>query len=927
MSSQIRRLILVFSLVAIWFTTSARGQLPPPTASPSPAATAARPARQPFSKPDTPPRTDRIREVDFKHLKAELTIDPKKREVRGTVTHTLTPLHPYLTRFGLDCGPDLKVSEVSLGSPPVACESSTEGEKLWITLPKPADPGDELELAISYAGSPRTGLHFVIPDPAYPEQALAIWTQGQPEDNHHWLPCYDSPNDRLTSEMIVTVPRPLSVVSNGTQVSVRENSDGSRTFHWKQDQPHSTYLITLAISEFTRYQDRVDDLPVEYYVHRAIDEQTARRFLGKTPRMIRFLQERTGHPYPYPKYAQVCLPEFEGGMENTSATSMTDAALTDEIQALEANFDGLVAHELAHQWFGDLVTCKNWAHLWLNEGFASYFDPLYTQYDRGNDEFRLQMNGLLRNYLNNDQLYRRPIVEFRYDSPMRMFDGMSYAKGGCVLHMLRGLLGDEAWWKGINLYLSKHQFQVVETEDLRLAMEQAAGRQLKWFFDQWLSKAGHPELKVRWHYEAEDQTVRVRVEQTQTVDQQTPLFRLPTSLCLLDSPANSRTIPIVVDAATHEFVIPSDKRPQSVLIDPEGWLIKELDFEKPDEENLFLLEHADNVVHRLTAGRALLNRAETDPRIRQAISQAWRKEQSVSARVEWIKLLVGDSDTRSRTDGDAATAGPNLERAPEHFRPALMAAAVDSEARVRVAAIQGLGRLGRDPEAEAVLRAAWSDSKEAYGARIAALIGLVRWEVDDADKLLAATLANPVGKHLLAASALKLLLQRPGPRARELAAAYCRHGQPPRLRWAAINAFDRLAKDDPELQNLIIPLIDDPDRELRIRAWSLAESLHLTRALPALEARLKKERPGTTGFAGFGAPSSREALERAIRSLRGEGNSEPAAPSVAVPEKTPFQELEDQVRELEEKARALRKHLQLLRAGQKASKTPALSPR
>ena len=250
------------------------------------------------------------------------------------------------------------------------------------------------------------------------------------------------------------------------------------------------------------------------------------------------------------------MPDFGGGMENISATTMTDDALSDEIEALEGDSDGLVAHELAHQWFGDLLTCKDWSHLWLNEGFASYFDPLFTEHDRGEDAFRLEMDNVLHTYLGNDRGYRRPIVETRYESSNDMFDGVTYAKGSCVLHVLRGLLGDEAWWKGIRSYVADHQLQVVETDDFRKAMEAASGKDLKWFFDQWVYKAGHPELKIRWHYEDDDKTVRVKVEQTQKVDDQTPLFRLPTTLAITEDVGRTRRIPIVIDGASHEFVIP-----------------------------------------------------------------------------------------------------------------------------------------------------------------------------------------------------------------------------------------------------------------------------------------------------------------------------------------------------------------------------------
>ena len=240
----------------------------------------------------------------------------------------------------------------------------------------------------------------------------------QAEDTHHWLPCYDYPNERATSEMIITVEKPLFVVSNGALLETRKNAGDTTTYHWKMDVPHVSYLISLAVGDFSVYHDKVGDLPLDYYVARDVDEATARRFMGKTPQMIRFFGESTGQPYPYVKYAQTCLPEFGGGMENISATSMTDSALRDEIAALEGDADGLVAHELAHQWFGDLLTCKDWSHIWLNEGFASYFDPLFTEHDRGEDAFRLEMDGALRGYLGNDRAL--PPADRR--DPLRIVD-------------------------------------------------------------------------------------------------------------------------------------------------------------------------------------------------------------------------------------------------------------------------------------------------------------------------------------------------------------------------------------------------------------------------------------------------------------------------------------------------------------------------
>ena len=335
--------------------------------------------------------------------------------------------------------------------------------------------------------------------------------------------------------MIITVEKPLFVVSNGALVETRKNAGDTTTYHWKMDVPHVSYLISLAVGDFSVFHDKVGDLPVDYYVAKNVDEATARRFMGKTPQMIRFFSESTGQPYPYVKYAQTCLPEFGGGMENISATSMTDGALRDEIAALEGDADGLVAHELAHQWFGDLLTCKDWSHIWLNEGFASYFDPSSPSTTAVKTPSASRWKVPCNSYLGSDRSYRRPIVETRYESStgdVRRNDLRQRAPACCT--RCAACSATQAWWKGIRGYVAAHKFQVVETDDFRKAMEAASGKDLKWFFDQWVYKAGHPELKVRWRYENADKTVRVKVEQTQTVDDQTPL--VPAA----DQPRNHR---------------------------------------------------------------------------------------------------------------------------------------------------------------------------------------------------------------------------------------------------------------------------------------------------------------------------------------------------------------------------------------------------
>jgi aminopeptidase N len=893
MSNPFRRIGIGAWAVAACVAIAAEARAQAPGGRPS------APARRPFAAPGTPPKPERLRFVDVRHVKAELTLDVKKREVRGTVTHTVRPLHPFLKTIELDCGKALEIKRITLGPDRAPCTFRHDGDTLAITLDKPRGPDDTIELAIEYAGSPDRGIRFILPDPAYPEKPLAIWTQGEAEDTRHWLPCYDYPNDRATSEMIVTVEKPLTVLSNGVLVGTRPGPGNTTTYHWKMDVPFVSYLISLAVADFSVYHDRAGDLPLDYYVARGVDEATARRFMGKTPRMLAFFNRVTGRPYPYAKYAQACMPEFGGGMENITATTMTDQMLHDEIAELEENADGLVSHELAHQWFGDLLTCKDWSHLWLNEGFASYFGPLFTEHDRGEDAFRIEMHREQQGYLNTDREYRRPIVEPRYELSDTLFDAMTYNKGACVLHMLRGLLGDEAWWKGIRQYVAGHPFEVVETDDFRRAMEAASGQDLKWFFDQWVFKAGHPELKVRWRYEDADRTVRVRVEQAQEADKLTPLFRLPTALEIAEGAGRVRTIPIVIDGDVQEFIIPAATRPKLVQIDPQGWLIKQLDFPRSDEESLFQLEHASCVLGRLEAARVLAGKSHGHPAISAALALAWKREKGAPARRQIVERM-GNGD--------------------EAFRAAMVEAAGDPEATVRVAAIAGLARLKRDSSSEAILRAAWNNPKEAYGARRAALRGLVAWKVDDATTLLDAALKMPAHRHTIAAAALDALLETPGSRARELAALYSRYGQPTALRNTALANFPRLARNDAALQELLINLIDDPNASVRQHAIAAVGELKITRALPALQARLGRE---SSGFIA----GPRRRLQEAIDALQGVKSTADARAG-GDPARN-IAELEAQAAELEVKARDLRGRITALKRSQTTEpkgSTPGAGP-
>ena len=845
-------------------------------------------SRRPFAQPGARKQIERLRTFDVKHIKGELTFDVKKKEVRGTATHTIAALYPGLDSVTLDCGTNLKVSKVAIGSKDLKFEH--KGQELTATLDHGYGPDEPFDLAVTYVGSPSTGLHFVSPNPDHPDRAPIVWTVGEPEDAHDWIPCFDYPNERSTSEMIVTVDKPLSVVSNGTLEATRENADGTSTYHWKMAQPLTTYLLSVVAAEFNVFHDKLGELPVDYYVLKEVDEATARRTMGKTPKMIGFFNKVIGTPYAYPKYATVCVPEFGGGMEHTSATTMTDSILLDPIEALERDSDSIVGHELAHQWFGDLMTCRDWSNLWLNEGFASYFDPLFTEFDKGDDAFRLAMANELSSYLNSDRQYRRPIVETRYGDPWQMFDGVTYAKGACVLHALRGLLGDDAWWRGIKAYVATNKDRNVETADFRKAMETATGRDLGWFFDQWVYKGGHPELTARWRYETDDDTLRLKVEQTQAVDDATPLFRLPTTVEIGDD-SGVRSVPIVIDARTQEFVIPSPSKPKMVRIDPKGWLPKVLTFEKPMDEWIYQLEHAGDVLGRVEAAKALASKHKDDKPAIEALAKSWTREKDPLARAELVQA--------------AASVG-------EASRAALMAATKDGEPRARVAAIRGLSALKYDAVLEPMYRSTWSSKAEPHGARRAAFQALAKGKAKDMDELIASALKDPSNDHQFAATALRTVLGEGGSKAREAAVLYSRPGQPSALRSVAVQTLAAQAKDDPQVEKLLIALIDDPNPNVRRSAMFAAVNGGLTSALPKLEEQLNKVQGPMRGM-----------LQSQIERLK---NRDKPAPPPADTSAREAADLERQAADLELQVKELRNRAEALKLKAERAKLAAPKP-
>jgi aminopeptidase N len=557
-----------------------------------------------FAFPGTQPKFAPDRVVDILHILLEIEVDPTERTVAGTATLRAVAL--AATRLVELDAVELQIDRVTANGAKAGFRH--DGKKLRIELDQELAPGVELVLAIAYSGRPRRGLYFTAPDEGYPAKPTQAWTQGQDEDSRYWFPCFDSPHEKATSEMIVTVPAAMFALSNGTLLSDKTTGP-KRVLHWRLDVAHSAYLITLAVGDFAMIESRWRDVPVIYYCERG-KEAACERTLARTPEMLELFSTKFGVPYPYPRYSQVFVADFIfGGMENTSATTLTDTVLVDERASLDYDIDSLVAHELAHQWFGDLVTCRDWGEGWLNEGFATYSEYLWREHHEGRDAADLELEEWGDSYMGEDSgRYRRTIATKLYDEPIDIFDAHLYEKGGRVLHMLRHLLGDEAFQRSLTHYLTKHRGGMVETRDLARAVEDSTGKVLDWFFSQWvIDFAGHPELDVRISWDGETSVATIAIEQQQRVDSRTPVFRIPTQMRFRIGNVDV-DVPIELREARQTFRLKLDGEPTQAIFDPGHVVLAARKVDKPEPMWREELARATLAIDRSAAAAALAQR-------------------------------------------------------------------------------------------------------------------------------------------------------------------------------------------------------------------------------------------------------------------------------------------------------------------------------
>jgi aminopeptidase N len=774
-----------------------------------------------FAFPGTRPRYAPDRVVDIQHIALELDVDPAKRTVSGTATLRAALIAPGTKTVELDAV-ELTIDKVTVNGKQVAFRH--DGRKLRIDVPA----AQELTIAVDYKGAPRRGLYFVAPDEGYPDKPVQAWTQGQDEDSRYWFPCFDAPSEKATSELIVTVPATMFALSNGVLVTDKTKG-GKRTLHYKLDVPHSCYLITLAVGEFSTIETKWRDVPVVYYVQKG-KEKEAERTLARTPKMLELFSTKFGVPYPYPRYAQVFVADFIfGGMENTSATTLTDTVLLDERAAIDYDVDALVSHELAHQWFGDLVTCRDWGEGWLNEGFATYAEYIWREAHEGRDAADLELEEWADAYFGEDSgRYRRTIATKLYDEPIDIFDHHLYEKGGRVLHMLRNVLGDDAFYKSLAHYLGKHRHGVVESRDLARAVEDATGKVVDWFFSQWvIDGAGHPDLEIHIGWDPESSIATVTVEQTQKVEGRTPLFRLPTKMRFRVGDKDV-DVPIDIVEPRQTFHLELDGEPTQAIFDPGRVLLATRKIDKPEPLWAAELASATLAIDRSAAAAVLGRRG--GPAAEAVLGAALEKDKFWAVRGA-AAVALGSMRTTSTRD-----------RLVKRLK-------AETHARARRVIARALGDFTLDQTAAAALAQVVDKGDASYFVEAEACLALGRTRTPRAGELLRKAATRESFTDVIRQHAYRGLAEARDDSALALLADGIRWGRPTQGRRAAAGALaqlmrgrrDREARDVRERIELLLA-----DKDFRVQAAAI-EALAIVgdpAAIPSLQKMIDRELDG-----------------------------------------------------------------------------------
>jgi len=650
----------------------------------------------------------RERDFDVQHEALTLALFPEERRIEGACRVRFESTVAALAELRLDLV-GLEVAGVQDEHGRALTYTHAQGE-LAITLAEPLARGASAELTVHYGGVPSFGLWWSgeALDGGTPTLAF---THGQSSASRGWFPCVDDPGERATSELEVDVPSGWVVTAPGARVDAHDEG-GRHREHWRMERAHPAYLTSLVAGELVVQEAGGAGVPLEYLCEPRYAEWLAPTF-AETPEVLSFLSEYCGLAYPYPKYSQAAVDNFPwGGMENVSATTLTPLLLSDERGHRDQPPYGLIAHEAAHQWFGDLFTCADWSHLWLNEGFATYLTLLYVEASRGADEFAAQMRDVQEAYLTEDVgRGRRPTVWNVWKEPDDVFDTRAYQGAAARLHLLRFVLGDEAFRAGVRAYAAESAGHAVTTADFQRAMERSSGRELDTFFQQWFLARGFPEFRVRWEWDEDDGRVELEVEQVQDPGDGTPaVFRLPCEVELRDRGGTSE-FRFELDEREEHFELEAPERPLYVRFDPAGWIPKIVRQQRSAAEWLAIARLDLDVNARREAVQAL------GPLASEARTRGDAEAPSYS--LELVERLRGDGSPYVRAGAAQALGQAGGREAEDALR---VAAFEDPEARVRTAALNALRAFAPQPELAELALEAFAEAYSYQSAGAAAAL-------------------------------------------------------------------------------------------------------------------------------------------------------------------------------------------------------------
>ena len=821
----------------------------------------------------------RSKDYDLQHSKIVLKFDLTQKKVIGDVTHTLSILKEGTEQIWFD-SVGLTIQSVTVNKEAAKFES--KDGRLTVPLASAAKAGQKFNVEIQYEGKPTKGLYFILPDKDYPDRPKEIWTQGESEDTRYYLPTYDYPNDRLTTETILTVPAAWITVANGKLMGVTDAGNGNKTWTWRENLPSSTYLITVVAGEFDELKETWRGMPVTYYAPKGRGDRLKVNY-GRTPQMLEFFSKRLGVDYPWEKYAQSMVDDFvAGGMENSSATTNTSTSLTHEKLAHEytTGEDPLISHELGHQWFGDMVTCKDWGNIWLNEGFATFMERLWVEHNFPKDQIEYELWSDARDWFENADLYQKPIVRHDFDDSSE-FDGNTYNKGGWVLMMLRHEIGEEAFYAGLKHYLEVNRGRNVVTADLTRAIEEATHANVDHFFSQWIYGAGAPKFDVSYSYDDTKHKILLKVKQTQKLEGKVGIFQVPVDVEVATA-AGAKTYPVTVGKAEESFELAADGAPVMVLFDKGGHVLKSAEFHKEKKEWLYQLKNATEVADRLDA----------------VVELGKSKEDSEAI------AAIGNALNSDKAWGVRATAADTLGATKNPVAAKLLLEALGStkEPWVRNRIVTALGNFKDNNDALVNVNSIAKED-DSYRARASALQAIGKLKAPNALETLTLAAKADSPDEFLRHAALRAMGElgddKAVPTLREWAAV----GKPIETRRAAINSLARLDKNNKEITQQIAGYLMEPHFPVRMSSIFALGTRGDASAIPALEALLKSE-----DLSIEMAPMIKGQIARLKKEPGGAGDSEKAEGDSAAMAKR-LERLEHMLQEMSDRLKAIEEKL------------------